>query len=69
MEGRRASVGTNDTFEIFVDADGQYRWRLKANNGETIAVSEACVTKQAAVASAHKVHEWSSNTPVKDLTQ
>jgi uncharacterized protein YegP (UPF0339 family) len=62
-------VSVNDSFEIFVDAKGQYRWRLIASNGETVATSEANLTKQAAVASAHKLHEWASNTPVKDVTR
>lgn len=33
------------TFEIYVSA-GQYRWRLKAPNGEIIAQGEAYRTRQ-----------------------
>jgi uncharacterized protein YegP (UPF0339 family) len=34
-------------FEIFIDRKKQYRFRLKANNGEVIAASEAYDTKAA----------------------
>jgi len=36
-------------FEIFRDITRQYRWRLKASNGEIIACSEAYVSKQSAI--------------------
>ena len=32
-------------FEIFKDTGGQYRFRLRAENGEIIAASEAYTTK------------------------
>jgi len=32
-------------FEIYKDATGKFRWRLKAPNSEIIAVSEAYVAK------------------------
>ena len=32
-------------FEIFKDAAGKFRWRLKAPNGEIIAASEAYESK------------------------
>lgn len=28
-------------FEVFPDAEGQYRWHLKAGNGEIVAQSES----------------------------
>jgi len=61
-------VSTNDTFEIFKDVAGQFRWRLNVGNREIVATSEAYTTTKEAVASAHKMPEWTSNTPVKDLT-
>lgn len=36
---------TNPKFEIFVDKAGEYRFRLKASNGEIIAKSEGYVAK------------------------
>ena len=32
-------------FEIYKDAAGKFRWRLKAPNGEIIAMSEAYESK------------------------
>jgi len=37
---------TNPKFEIYADKSGEYRFRLKARNGETIAVSEGYKTKK-----------------------
>lgn len=36
-------------FELYTDASGKYRFRLKAGNGEVIAVSEAYATKASAL--------------------
>lgn len=33
-------------FEIYKDAKGEFRWRLKAGNHEIIATSQAYTTKQ-----------------------
>lgn len=33
-------------FEIYQDAKGEYRWRLKAGNHEVVATGEAYKTKQ-----------------------
>ncbi|MEL7168845.1 MAG: YegP family protein [Bacteroidota bacterium] len=35
-------------FELYKGRDGQYYFRLKAGNGETIAVSEGYTTKASA---------------------
>ncbi|MFE6925466.1 YegP family protein [Nocardia sp. NPDC057663] len=35
-------------FEIFADAVGKFRWRLKAGNGEIIAQSQAYESKESA---------------------
>lgn len=32
-------------FEVYMDRSGQYRWRLRARNGEIVAISEAYTTK------------------------
>lgn len=36
-------------FEVFTDARGMFRWRLRAANGEIVAQSEAYPTKRNAV--------------------
>lgn len=48
------------TFELYEDAGGQYRFRLKAGNGQTIAASEAYTTKAAALNGIESVR---SNAP------
>jgi uncharacterized protein len=37
----------NPKFEVYYDADGKFRFRLRAANGEVIAQGEACDTKWA----------------------
>ncbi|CAB4879329.1 MAG: DUF1508 domain-containing protein [Actinobacteria bacterium] len=37
------------TFEVYEDAAGKHRFRLKASNGQTVAVGEAYETRAAAV--------------------
>lgn len=36
-------------FELYRDGSGQYRWRLKAGNGEIIASGEAYRNRQDAI--------------------
>jgi uncharacterized protein len=61
-------MSKTEKFEIYKDAAGQYRWRLRAANGETVAVSEAYRSKQGANNSAHSMPRWCSETPVVDFT-
>lgn len=42
-------------FEIFRDKSGEYRWRLKARNGKTVAQSEGYVTRAGAIRSCKAV--------------
>ena len=44
-------------FEIYLDRAGGHRWRLKAANGEIVAVSESYTTRSAAKQSALRVKE------------
>jgi len=48
-------------FEIFEDAQGEFRWRLKAANGEVVASSEGYSTREAAHASAEKMDHWANS--------
>jgi uncharacterized protein YegP (UPF0339 family) len=41
-------VAVAGTFELYTDASGKFRFRLKAGNGEIIASSEAYTSKAAA---------------------
>ena len=42
-------AGASRTFEIFEDKAGQWRWRLRARNGELVAMSEQGFTTKAGV--------------------
>ncbi|MFJ2503014.1 MULTISPECIES: YegP family protein [Microbacterium] len=37
------------TFELYTDKSGEYRFRLKAGNGEVIAISEGYSSKSGAL--------------------
>lgn len=57
-----------NTFHIYRDKGGFYRWRLVARNGEKVAASEAYVSKAAAIESAEKVKIWANNANIVDDT-
>ncbi|MDZ5145172.1 MULTISPECIES: YegP family protein [Microbacterium] len=54
-------------FELYKSPNGQFRFRLKAGNGEIIAVSEAYTTKAAATNGIQSVKN-NADSPVVDLT-
>lgn len=47
-------------FELYVDKAGEHRFRLKAGNGETIAVSEGYSSKSSAL---NGIESVKSNAP------
>ncbi|MFE6848635.1 YegP family protein [Streptomyces sp. NPDC057686] len=55
------------TFELYKDKAGQHRFRLKAGNGEIIAVGEAYNSKAAAEKGIQSVKAAAPDAPVKDL--
>ena len=54
------------TFELYKDAAGQFRFRLKAANGQTIAASEAYTTKAAAQSGIESVRTNAPDAAVVD---
>lgn len=56
-------------FEVYRDAGGQYRFRLKAPNGEVIAVSEAYTSKSSCLNGIESVKRNASIAEVVDLTK
>lgn len=54
-------------FELYEDKAGKYRFRLKAGNGEIIAVGEAYTTKQAAKNGIESVKKNAPNAEVVEL--
>ena len=55
-------------FELFVDEDGQYRFRLRAANGEIVAQSEGYTTKESALAGTVAVRASAAAAEVEDTT-
>ena len=55
-------------FEIFKDAAGKFRWRLKAPNGEIIAASEAYESKDGAKNGINSVKTNAPKAEIADLT-
>lgn len=55
-------------FEIFKDAASQFRWRLKASNGEVVAQSEGYTTKANAVDGTDAVQRAANGATIEDLT-
>ena len=54
-----------ETYEVFEDADGEYRWRLVAGNGEVMANSgEGYATREGAESAIERVRGYadSANT-------
>jgi uncharacterized protein YegP (UPF0339 family) len=55
-------------FEIYQDKGGKFRFRLKAGNGEIIAVGEAYESKASAKNGIASVQNNASGAAVVDLT-
>ena len=55
-------------FELYVDKGGEYRFNLKAGNGEVIASSEGYASKASAVNGIESVKANAADAVVVDLT-
>jgi len=55
-------------FEIFRDKAGEYRFHLKAPNGEIIAASEGYTTKESCIAGIEAVKNYAPSADIRDLT-
>ena len=56
-------------FELYTDRRGEYRFRLKAGNGEVIAVSEGYKSKRGALGGIESVRKNAPDAPVDDKTE
>lgn len=56
---------TNPKFEVYTDKAGFYRFRLKARNGEIIAVSEIYTAKAGCLNGIESVRNNASEAPVE----
>lgn len=61
--------GKMGKFEIFIGADDQYYFRLKAENGLTIAASQGYTTKQSAQNGIEAIQRVAASAEVEDLTE
>lgn len=55
-------------FEIFTDSENRYRFHLKAANGEIIAQSKGCESKESAKKGITSVQTNAARIAVVDLT-
>lgn len=55
-------------FEIFKDAKGEYRFRLKAGNGEVVATGEGYASKSGAIKGTEAVQRAADGASVVDTT-
>ena len=60
---------TNPKFELYADKSGQYRFRLKAKNGEIIAVSEDYKTKASCLNGIESVKKNAPEAAVVEAAQ
>lgn len=55
-------------FEIYKDPKGEFRWRLKAANGETIATSEGYKAKASCRNSVDLIKRGAASATVRELS-
>lgn len=53
-------------FEVYIDGKGEYRFRLKAANGEIIAVGEGYKTKQGCI---NGIESIKKNAPEAEIVE
>ena len=54
-------------FEIFKSKSGEYRWRLKASNGEPVATGEGYSSKAAAIKGTESVQRAADGASVVEV--
>jgi uncharacterized protein YegP (UPF0339 family) len=56
-------------FEIYQDKSGQYRFRLKAGNGQVIATGEAYATKAGAMSGCEAVMQAAPGATIQEVVR
>lgn len=54
-------------FEVYTDKAGKYRFRLKASNGQVIAVGEAYESKASCLNGIESIKKNAADAPVVDV--
>ena len=63
------AVEKNPKFQVYQDKAGEYRFRLTAKNGQTIAVSEGYVKMKSCLNGVNSVKKNSVDAPVEELLE
>lgn len=61
------NLGIHMKFEMYKDSSNQYRWRLKASNGEIIASGEAYRNRQDCINAVNLVMDTNRNTTFVEI--
>ncbi len=56
-------------FEVYTDKAGKFRFRLKASNGEIIAVGEAYSSKSACMNGIESVRKNAATATIEEVTE
>jgi hypothetical protein len=56
-------------FQVYMDKSGEFRFKLVASNGQTIAVSEGYNTKASALEGIRSVVTTTATATTEDLTE
>jgi uncharacterized protein YegP (UPF0339 family) len=54
-------------FEVYKDRSGKFRFRLKASNGQVVAIGEAYETKAAAKKGCESVLRAATGAPIEEV--
>ena len=65
--GENEKPARSGSFEVYQDAKGEYRFRLKASNGQVIAVSEGYSSQEACLNGVESVRKNAENAKVAAL--
>ncbi len=59
----------NGKFEVYTDKSGEYRFKLKAPNGEVIAMSEGYSSRKSCMNGIESVKKNASNATIVELNE
>lgn len=65
----RINTMTTGKFEVYQDKAGKYRFRLKAANGEIIAVGESYSTKAGCMNGIESIKKNAATAEIKEVTE
>ena len=65
---KNPTVIPNPKFEVYLDKKGEYRFRLKARNGENIATSEGYSSKSSCLKGIESIRKNAPTADVEDTT-